>query len=143
LLLRAPDVPGPESRGTSPRFRIGSAADVARLRGEHDVLHDHHPNLPLLDPVRAFPLIGKPIADLLQPDLTVLVNIGYGDPAYGYSTAPANVPTPIGLFPHVDPHVVAADLVAGTKQGISAFRTDLAGISLSDLAGISLSDVAK
>ncbi len=37
-------------------------------------------NLPLLDPVRAIPVIGNPIADLLQPDLTYLVNWGYGDP---------------------------------------------------------------
>ena len=27
-------------------------------------------NLPLLDPVRLIPLIGDPLADLLQPDLT-------------------------------------------------------------------------
>ena len=32
--------------------------------------------LPLLDPVRAIPVIGKPIADLLQPALTVLVDLG-------------------------------------------------------------------
>ena len=31
-------------------------------------------DLPLLDPLRAIPYIGNPIADLLQPDLTYLVN---------------------------------------------------------------------
>ena len=35
-------------------------------------------NLPLLAPVRLIPLIGGPLANLLQPDLTVLVNLGYG-----------------------------------------------------------------
>ena len=33
-------------------------------------------DLPLLNPVRGLPLVGKPLADLLQPDLTVLVNLG-------------------------------------------------------------------
>ena len=56
-------------------------------------------NLPLLNPIRGIPIIGNPIADLLQPDLTYLVNLGYGDPLYGWSTGPANVPTPAGLFP--------------------------------------------
>ncbi|HEX7322884.1 MAG TPA: PE-PPE domain-containing protein, partial [Mycobacterium sp.] len=45
-------------------------------------------------------LAGRPIADLLAPDLKVLVNLGYGaDPDTGWSTAPANVATPAGLFP--------------------------------------------
>jgi PE-PPE domain len=58
------------------------------------------PNLPLLDPLRAIPVVGDPLLDLLQPDLTYRVNFGYGDPAYGYSTAAAaNVPTLFGLFP--------------------------------------------
>ncbi|MDT5258558.1 MAG: hypothetical protein QOD10_3638, partial [Mycobacterium sp.] len=35
-------------------------------------------NLPLLGPIRGLPFIGNPIADLLQPDMTYLVNLGYG-----------------------------------------------------------------
>lgn len=92
------------------------------------------PNLPLLEPVRAIPVIGDPIADLLQPDLTVLVNIGYGNPAYGYSTGPANVPAPMGLFPHVDPHTVLSDLASGARQGISAAASDLSHLTLADVA---------
>jgi hypothetical protein len=80
-----------------------------------------HPNLPLLDPVRAIPVIGEPLAALVQPDLKVFVNLGYGDPNFGYSTSPANVPTPFGLFPGVPPGVVANALVAGTQQGINDF----------------------
>ena len=34
-------------------------------------------NLPLLEPIRAIPVVGTPLADLLQPDLRVLVNLGY------------------------------------------------------------------
>jgi PE-PPE domain/PE family len=85
-------------------------------------------NLPLLDPVRAIPVIGNPIADLLQPDLKVIVNLGYGNPDYGWSQGPANVTTPFGLAPHVGANVVLGDLAAGTQQGVQAFKADLATI---------------
>jgi PE-PPE domain/PE family len=82
-------------------------------------------NLPLLEPLRAIPHIGNPLADLLQPDLTYLVNWGYGDPAYGYSTGPANVVTPFGLLPpHSATVALQHDLVIGTQQGIAACGSD-------------------
>ena len=56
-------------------------------------------NLPLLAPLRLIPYVGNPLADLIQPDLKYLVNWGYGDPNYGWSTGYANVTTPFGLFP--------------------------------------------
>ena len=96
------------------------------------------PDLPLLDPVRAIPLIGNPLADLLQPDLTYLVNWGYGNPAYGYSTSPANVPTTFGLFPHVNPGVLAGDLITGTQQGISSATGDLVAEGMSLPSGASV-----
>lgn len=80
-----------------------------------------HPDLPLLDPVRAIPVIGEPIAALVQPNLKVIVNLGYGDPNFGYSTSYADVPTPFGLFPEVPPGVIADALVRGTQQGINDF----------------------
>ena len=40
-------------------------------------------NLPLLEPIRAIPYAGPPIADIFQPDLRVLVDMGYAD--YGPS----------------------------------------------------------
>jgi PE-PPE domain/PE family len=83
-------------------------------------------NLPLLDPLRYIPVIGNPIADLLQPDLKVIVNLGYGNPDYGYSTGYANVTTPFGFAPHVGAGVVLNDLAAGTREGVQAFRADLA-----------------
>jgi hypothetical protein len=52
-------------------------------------------NLPLLDPVRAIPVIGNPIADLLQPDLRVLVDLGYGSTTQGLVTRPAERPHPV------------------------------------------------
>jgi len=87
-------------------------------------------DLPLLHPLRALPIIGDPIADLVQPDLRVLVNLGYGDPAYGYSTSPPNVPTPFGLFPEVNPLAVANLLAAGTQQGVGGFAYDITHLGL-------------
>jgi len=83
-------------------------------------------NLPLLDPLRAIPVVGNPLADLLQPDLKVLVNLGYGDPNYGWSQGPANVPTQFGLFPSLsDVEKVPGLLAAGTHQGITDFMHDI------------------
>jgi hypothetical protein len=78
-------------------------------------------NLPLLDPLRAIPYVGNPLADLLQPDLRYLVNWGYGDPSQGWSTGPANITTPFGLFPPLSATAaLPGDLVSGTQQGIVA-----------------------
>ena len=85
-------------------------------------------NLPILNGLRGIPIVGQPLADLIQPDLRVLVNLGYGNPDYGWSTGPANVTTPFGLAPHVGASVVLGDLAAGTQQGIQAFKADLATI---------------
>jgi len=84
-------------------------------------------NLPLLEPLRFLPLIGNPIADLIQPVLKVIVNLGYGDPAHGFTSATqpdANVLVPFGLFPDVSPLEVLSQLVAGVQQGISDFFAD-------------------
>lgn len=78
-------------------------------------------NLPLLEPLRAIPVIGKPLAELMQPNLAAIVNLGYGDPAHGYSTTAANIPTPFGLFPAVDPSAVLNAFAAGTQQGVHDF----------------------
>jgi hypothetical protein len=94
--------------------------------------------LPLLDPVRAIPVIGNPIADLVQPDLTTIVNLGYGNPNFGWSQGPANVTTQFGLFPHVSQALVAQDLISGAHQGAAAFMSDMhaeaSGMSLSSLS---------
>ncbi|BBZ46391.1 PE-PPE domain-containing protein [Mycobacterium parmense] len=86
-------------------------------------------NLPLLDPVRAIPVIGNPIADLLQPDLRVVVDLGYGSTTQGWSPGPPNVPTPFGVIPPVTPGAVLGALATGTQQGIGAFASDVASLS--------------
>jgi hypothetical protein len=51
--------------------------------------------------------------------------VGYGSDDLGYSLAPANVETPFGVFPNVDPLTVLNELATGTQQGISQFIADL------------------
>ncbi|SOJ54262.1 PE family protein PE3 [Mycobacterium simulans] len=85
-------------------------------------------NLPLLEPLRAIPVIGDPLANLVQPALKVIVNLGYGDPAHGFSTSYADVLTPFGLFPDVSLAEVADALGAGIRQGIHDFTNDLQAI---------------
>jgi PE-PPE domain len=85
-------------------------------------------NLPLLEPLRDIPIIGNPIADLLQPDLTYLVNMGYGDPRYGWSTSPANIPTQFGLSPSLSAYQELFGLLGpGAQQGIHDFIGDFTG----------------
>ncbi|CAN5396171.1 hypothetical protein BH09ACT7_BH09ACT7_03870 [soil metagenome] len=98
-------------------------------------------NLPLLEPLRAVPLLGTPLADLLQPALRVIVNLGYGDPKYGWSNdGYANVATSFGFLPDVDWGEVASLLLSGAEQGISDFAGDLRpGGSISrELASVTL-----
>ena len=93
-----------------------------------------YPDLPMLLPLRAIPIIGNPLADLVQPDLKILVNLGYGDPHYGYSTGYADVPTGFGLFPSINPISLAGDLIAGAGEGVGAFVGDIIG-GVASLAG--------
>ena len=93
--------------------------------------------LPLLDPVRAIPVIGNPLADLLQPDLTTIVNLGYGNPNFGYSTGPADVQTYFGLFPHVSQAVIAQDLISGAHQGTAAFVSDIHAETAASVSNVS------
>jgi hypothetical protein len=67
----------------------------------------------------------QPLQDLLGPDLTHLINLGYGDGSLGFSVdadSPANVPTPLGLFPDVSLSTVLSTLATDTEQGITAFE---------------------
>jgi PE-PPE domain len=127
-----------------PGYAIQHLPTSPGYTGVTQLLHVHHAymyttqnGLPLLDPVRAIPVIGNPIADLLQPDLATIVNLGYGSPTQGWSTGYANVPTQFGIFPHVSPALIAQDLVAGAQQGAHALVSDInaeaSGVSLSSL----------
>jgi hypothetical protein len=69
----------------------------------------------------------KALQDLLGPDLTYLINLGYGDGTLGYSVdadSPADVATPFGLFPDVSLSTVLSTLVTDTEDGITALEND-------------------
>jgi hypothetical protein len=72
-------------------------------------------NLPLVQPIRDIPYAGPPIADIFQPDLRVLVDMGYSD--YGPGQSYANIPTPAGLFSIPNPFTIIPDLALGAVQG--------------------------
>ncbi|WP_165760829.1 PE-PPE domain-containing protein [Mycolicibacterium rhodesiae] len=96
-------------------------------------------DLPLLEPLRLLPVIGTPVADLLQPALKVIVNLGYGDPQYGWSTNGfANQQTTFGFIPDVDWGQVANLFVAGIGQGLHAFAADVSpgGVMWQELAAL-------
>ncbi len=69
-------------------------------------------------------LLPKPLQELLGPDLTYLINLGYGDGSVGYSTTNADVNTPFGLAPDVSPTTEFNTLVADTQQGIQNLMTN-------------------
>ena len=83
-------------------------------------------NLPLLEPLRLIPLIGNPLADLLQPALKVIVNLGYGsDPYQGWSSDGfADELHPFEFLPTIDVGEVVQALVAGVQQGVNDFVSD-------------------
>lgn len=86
-------------------------------------------NLPLLQPLRAIPFIGNPLADLIQPSLKVIVDFGYADPAHGFATGTqpnANELTPFGVTPPFGPVYKEAftKFFDGIGQGIADFIGD-------------------
>jgi hypothetical protein len=94
-------------------------------------------NLPLLDPVRAIPVIGNPVADLFQPDLKVIVDLGYGSTTQGWSPDAPNVPTGFGVIPPVSPVTVLQALGTGTQQGLDSFISDISAEAASGGAWLS------
>jgi PE-PPE domain len=104
----------------------GSAADGADSLTNYYMIPTETPPLVALLP--------QPLQDLLGPDLTVLINLGYGSLTQGWSTGPADVATPFGLWPT---DISASDLLTALEQGAqtgwSNFVSDLADPSSSSL----------
>ncbi len=90
--------------------------------------------LPLLEPLQLIPFVGNPLADLLNPDLSVLVNLGYGNVADnylgGWSQGAADVATPLGFLPSSTVlEQVPQALLNGLQQGVTDALKDLASPS--------------
>ena len=98
-------------------------------------------HLPLLELVRLIPLIGTPIANLLEPILRPIVNLGYGDPNFGWSNeGDANVLQPFGFLPNIDLPETLGILADGLNQGVQDFVADFSsgGVFWEDLAALSV-----
>lgn len=93
------------------------------------------PGLPLLSPIRAIPVIGAPLAALVEPNLTYLVNWGYGDPHYGYTTGYADVHTPFEVLPPIPTNFVG-DQIALAGQGFNAFTQAISTPALPSAASL-------
>jgi hypothetical protein len=86
-------------------------------------------NLPMLDLMRD--LGGNAFADLIQPDMRVIVDQGYD------WTGPANVATQADwTSPTIDTTAADAYLTAGADQGIIAFLVDTGLLPQSDLSDL-------
>jgi hypothetical protein len=105
------------------------ASDAFLLRGSEALGADTLTNYYMIDQTPPLvSLLPQPLQDLLGPDLTYLINLGYGDGTLGYSVtadSPANVPTPFGLFPDVSLSTVLSTLATDTQDGITAFEQEL------------------
>jgi diacyltrehalose acyltransferase len=88
-------------------------------------------NLPLLDGLRGIPVVGPAMADLIQPDLRVLVDLGYDWTGYANVDPPADF-TDL-TSPSVDWTTVDDELAAGAQQGWTAAMVDLGLLPESDL----------
>ncbi|WP_052739913.1 PE-PPE domain-containing protein [Mycobacterium sp. UM_Kg27] len=82
--------------------------------------------LPLLYPLLFVPITGKPIYDLLEPVMRILVNLGYGSIDHGWNDGPADVPTmATDVMPDLDWNEVSNALFAAAMTGVGAFITDI------------------
>lgn len=110
--------------GNLTAHQISTAKDLGTY-GDTTYYMIPNSNLPLLDPLRWIPF-GNPLADLLQPDLKVLVDLGYGSTTQGYSTGAPNVATPFGLYPtNISPAEVFSALAQRAPQGVANAVFDL------------------
>lgn len=100
-------------------------ADVAEATDYHMISTD---TLPLLAPLQAVPVIGQPIYDLLEPDMEIVVNLGYGNIDDGWDPGLASEPTEFGLLPDLDWGEVLERLGAGAEQGFNDFVDDLGSL---------------
>jgi hypothetical protein len=83
--------------------------------------------LPILDPLLMMPIIGQPLYDLLEPDTSILVNLGYGSITEGWNAGPADTVSTVNWgLPDMDWNQVFAALDTGAQQGWDAFTADLA-----------------
>jgi hypothetical protein len=85
-------------------------------------------DLPLLDGLRAIPIVGNPMADLIQPDMRVIIDLGYD------RAGAADVATPADWqLPDINWTTVTAELATGAQQGSTAAMVDMGLLPTQDL----------
>lgn len=87
-------------------------------------------DLPMLAGLRDTPVVGPALADLIQPDLRVLVDLGYD------RASPADVVTKAAAMPNIDWDTVMHNLELGAQQGWTAFQVHMGMLPQSDLPDI-------
>ncbi|MGV0627048.1 PE-PPE domain-containing protein [Mycolicibacter minnesotensis] len=100
-------------------------ANAVALETTGDSLTNYHmiraESLPLVDLLRVYPVWGNPLAELLEPSLRILVNLGYGSLTDGWNQGPANELTSFRfeLLPsHISWEQVNAALTEAWAQGV-------------------------
>jgi hypothetical protein len=123
---------------------IADAIPLMTTGGDTDYFIIPTDDLPLLEPLRLLGEPGNQLADLLQPDLSILVNLGYGNlsETEGYDLGPANVPTAFGLLPDIDTTQLASALETGLQQGITDAANDIPASQLGTSSLDGLEDAA-
>lgn len=97
---------------TAAQIAAGTVAPVSPTATDLTYIQIPTENLPLLEPLRG--VVPEPLLDLVQPNLRVIVELGYDRTGY------ADVHTPAGLFPaHLDPLAVMGDFARGSEQGVN------------------------
>lgn len=130
-----------ELHGRYPFLSAQTLANAVELTNTtHPTLTEYYmiptENLPILSPLRAIPIIGHPLAALVEPCTEVIVNLGYGSTTNGWSPDPPNVATGFGVIPPVPPGDIVAALAAGAQQGVVDFAHELSLIGPSDFTSL-------
>jgi hypothetical protein len=82
-------------------------------------------DLPILDGLRA---LDPALADLIQPDMRVIIDLGYDRTGFANVTTPADM-----SMPNIDWTTVNAELALGAQQGWTAAQVDMGMLPASDL----------
>ena len=106
----------------------GAVLEPTSAAGNTDYYLIPTQNLPLLDGLRAIPIVGNPMADLMQPDMRVIIDLGYD------RAGDADVVTPADWqMPDINWTTVTAELATGAQQGWTAAMVDMGQLPTQDL----------
>ncbi|MDT7768930.1 MAG: hypothetical protein QOI30_1938 [Mycobacterium sp.] len=115
----------------TPSELAGAVAENTSAADNTDYFIIPTQDLPVLDGLRDGPGAPSAFADMIQPDMRVLVDLGYN------WTGDADIVTPAGGAPDIDTTAVDAYLAAGADQGMIASLVDLGILPQADLSNLS------